>query len=1083
MKKILSFILASVMLLTAFGVTTALSGVIAGAEFLEYFEYLSIPGFNAFSEAELKSTNTARYEFAGFSSDNMPETAAIDSLAQFKITSPDGWGGIDIWTFNKRNLLNEDSAQWAAKDLIAGKDIFGDSGLTFEGSTGVMFWVSVNGSPYMNEVRLTANYAPSKGPYYSVSEDTDEQDMMDTPMGFCYETSGKYPDSEGYFYFDFKSDFQQVDWWSKDDDGVNQYLTGNTPIPKSKISVLNAFTIRIGHVQTNDIVSIGDFRVCVDTRVHTDELDEQLVIFDSLNPESYTEESYGAASEVYLDAYEVYLNAETQKQVDAAVEALKDAIKSLQPLFHARDERVELVGFDGWSEDDLDNISAAGLDSAIWTEDYAPNGKETSVMVMANAIDGEPTYGWSWFTNGAVDADEVTAIGNPFALVDGSALLSEANGIRFWVKWDESLSPVPTAMRVGVGSSTSSVYFECEDYSLTLPETEGYVGIPWADLYDLEGEADIYDYIDELDYISVLIEGAIGIYYIADLHAFKWDVSEADFEPLQKTVNDTYAYMATLTKDDWYYKSWDRVMVSLAAGEELIGKYGATIEEVQEAIDLINSNISKLVLRRELATAATIAKLEALTFAADTYWRGGITPATYRAMSELNEEAKIMIEEGPSEEKAQAQIVALEAAIKALVPIKAGEKGTTIYSLEHMSVREFNRSDAHRHSLGDYSLANAENVPNIPEGYAKALKIAVTPELINEYEDIATTMTFKTLNEASSAPTKIGKNNENLLMGNLTGTDGVCIWIGVNDPSLIENAEFSLGMSNCTIGPLFEVFTDSIPLPATGHGWIYIPWEYFEIPADWTNGEQMRLNDIFFYIIRIRGIYSEGFEFYATGLHAYTNPVEDEWEAPVIENITDGQTIDLAEGDFLPKWSVGTAEYDNTWFEYGSAVYGNGEHTLTVTNGGKSTSVTFTVVNDKEIIYDVPVVSGAEEGGEYESTVLTWDCGTATLNNKPVESGVEVTEVGEYTLIVTNGNQQVTISFSIIDKPDYIKGDFDGDGEITVADALAALRIAARMAESSDEAIAIGDIDADGEITVADALAILRVAAKMADSL
>jgi len=68
-------------------------------------------------------------------------------------------------------------------------------------------------------------------------------------------------------------------------------------------------------------------------------------------------------------------------------------------------------------------------------------------------------------------------------------------------------------------------------------------------------------------------------------------------------------------------------------------------------------------------------------------------------------------------------------------------------------------------------------------------------------------------------------------------------------------------------------------------------------------------------------------------------------------------------------------------------------------------------------------------------------------------------------------------------KPDYMKGDFDFDGQITVADALAALRIAARMAESSEEAIAIGDIDGDGEITVADALAILRVAAKMADSL
>ncbi|MBO4933823.1 MAG: choice-of-anchor J domain-containing protein [Clostridia bacterium] len=66
-------------------------------------------------------------------------------------------------------------------------------------------------------------------------------------------------------------------------------------------------------------------------------------------------------------------------------------------------------------------------------------------------------------------------------------------------------------------------------------------------------------------------------------------------------------------------------------------------------------------------------------------------------------------------------------------------------------------------------------------------------------------------------------------------------------------------------------------------------------------------------------------------------------------------------------------------------------------------------------------------------------------------------------------------------KPDVTKGDMDGDGEITVADALAALRIAAKLAEETDEAIAIGDIDGDNAITVSDALAILRVAAKLAD--
>ncbi|MBQ6553417.1 MAG: choice-of-anchor J domain-containing protein [Clostridia bacterium] len=67
------------------------------------------------------------------------------------------------------------------------------------------------------------------------------------------------------------------------------------------------------------------------------------------------------------------------------------------------------------------------------------------------------------------------------------------------------------------------------------------------------------------------------------------------------------------------------------------------------------------------------------------------------------------------------------------------------------------------------------------------------------------------------------------------------------------------------------------------------------------------------------------------------------------------------------------------------------------------------------------------------------------------------------------------------EKADVMKGDMDKDGEITVADALMALRIAAKLADASDEAVAVGDVDADGSITVADALAILRVAAKLAD--
>ncbi|MBQ9557422.1 MAG: leucine-rich repeat protein [Clostridia bacterium] len=65
----------------------------------------------------------------------------------------------------------------------------------------------------------------------------------------------------------------------------------------------------------------------------------------------------------------------------------------------------------------------------------------------------------------------------------------------------------------------------------------------------------------------------------------------------------------------------------------------------------------------------------------------------------------------------------------------------------------------------------------------------------------------------------------------------------------------------------------------------------------------------------------------------------------------------------------------------------------------------------------------------------------------------------------------------------FKKGDADGDGEVTVGDALVALRISVRLADATESLLACCDTDGDGEITVSDALAILRVAVRLADSL
>ena len=82
---------------------------------------------------------------------------------------------------------------------------------------------------------------------------------------------------------------------------------------------------------------------------------------------------------------------------------------------------------------------------------------------------------------------------------------------------------------------------------------------------------------------------------------------------------------------------------------------------------------------------------------------------------------------------------------------------------------------------------------------------------------------------------------------------------------------------------------------------------------------------------------------------------------------------------------------------------------------------------------------------------------------------------------MVNGTKTVSVRFTINGGPAVRKGDLDEDGEITVGDALKALRIAAKLVAATDKDMLIGNVDGDGEITVGDALMILRVAAKLID--
>ena len=1105
MKKTLSMLLAVLFALTAFGATTLFGSVLgASAIFYDYYEYYQFPGFSAFTAEDIALTFRVGTEFAGFSSDYKPD--GVDEVATFNCGTP-GQHGVYISTINPINLEThsygpQPNCMWTANDTLNGKDFFGDSGVTFEDCAGFCFWIGINGGHYDGNIKIQLFQVPCRGPEYT--NVPGDKPMSEYDTGLVFEAEGMKADEDGYVYFDFKTDFYWPGWWYADDDGVKHQRGtengGKFPICQKYLPKLNGIQILLSQAQSGDVISIGDFRAYKDTRIHTEDLEEQCNVFDALDPDAYTEESYGAATNVYLEAYAMLQEPDnyTQKQIDEKAKELKNAIRDLMPMFKAEMKSVKLAGFEVWDEDDLDEIHSGGycLDTPAiedQEETHFPSNREQSLLIMANSVDGPPTYGWSLFSN-ATDEDEDGypdgAIKNPFELLEGSKPLSEASGIRFWLKWDKTFIDHPTACRIGLGSSEDDVYFECEETAVQLPEEKGYIGVAWANFFDTNGDEDIYDYIDSLDYIAIYLEDAIGIYYIADLTGFEWSLSGADFEALEAEIADTKAYLASLNKADWYYKSWERVEEAVEYAESILGKYGTEQDDADKALSDIQTAKNRMKLVGDLADEPTAKRLEGLYKSGHTYWRGNVTGASYLVLKNELDVVGELIEEGPTQTEAEQHIAALEAAIAGLVPIKEGSKVTSIYSFERYSTRDFSRATGDRTANVLYELD--KTFEKLPDGYDQALKMTAQIDLGSETTDQHGMMQFKAMyregGTASGHPTPIlmegsGKNAVNTLIGDLSGTAGLCLWVGVNDMNLVQKATMRVAVSNCEVGPLFERATVDIPVPANGQGWIYLPWEYFEYYDDWTEGHEIDLAKIFFYIIRFDGVIKAGLEVYVTGIYAYKDPTAGTWAAPVVTGVAEGENYDISENALIPDWDVGAAMLDGEFLIYGNPVTKNGEHTLVVTNGDKSTTVNFTTSGAIE--YEEPVAN-VENGKTYQvGQAITWtpEGATATLDGEEIENGYVVETTGEYVLVVTNGDKEIEIVFTVSDEPPVPpvkKGVANVDGKISVDDALTALRVAARLAEPTEELLAICDIDGNGKIEVNDALAILRVAARLA---
>ena len=132
----------------------------------------------------------------------------------------------------------------------------------------------------------------------------------------------------------------------------------------------------------------------------------------------------------------------------------------------------------------------------------------------------------------------------------------------------------------------------------------------------------------------------------------------------------------------------------------------------------------------------------------------------------------------------------------------------------------------------------------------------------------------------------------------------------------------------------------------------------------------------------------------------------------------------------------------------------------------------------------LPTKTEYEEGEEFDPTGIEvtayYDNDTQTVltAEEYAISGFEST-VGEHTITVSVG--ELTDTFTVNVSRKLKPGDPDGDGVITVSDALMALRVAAKLAEETPAMLACCDVDKDGEISVADALIILRVSVGLLD--
>ena len=92
-------------------------------------------------------------------------------------------------------------------------------------------------------------------------------------------------------------------------------------------------------------------------------------------------------------------------------------------------------------------------------------------------------------------------------------------------------------------------------------------------------------------------------------------------------------------------------------------------------------------------------------------------------------------------------------------------------------------------------------------------------------------------------------------------------------------------------------------------------------------------------------------------------------------------------------------------------------------------------------------------------------------------SGFDSSEAGTQTLTVTCGDFTGTLEVTVNELPEYVPGDFNGDGNVTLKDVLLARKAVAGVYTASDDEVTRGDLNGDGDITLKDVLIMRKMVA------